>query len=154
MTTQAPGALRLKGQEVSVRVLSGDPPEPIATLTSISTFNDDTTIKLLEDGFLGEVAMRYDEILDGYGGDFEMQVTTSGWVSWLQAIEARATRQDPTIVFNVVRTDLFPDGTSLIWVYEDVKWDAIPQKIGSREDRVKVTGKFKCSQRGILQDQI
>jgi hypothetical protein len=154
MTTAAPLGPRLKGQEISVRILQGNPPEPIASLDSISTFNQETTLKLLEDGFLGEVTNRFDEILDGYGGDFEMHVTNSGWISWEQAVITKATRTDPTITFNVVRVDLFADGSSLIYVYTDVHWAAIPQKVGGRGEYLKVSSSFKCSTRPVLQDQI
>jgi hypothetical protein len=154
MTQQAPVGTRLKGQSVSIRVLSGNPPAPIATIDSISTFNDATALKLLEDGFLGEVTNRFDQVLDGYGGDFEMQTTSSGWVTFLLQKEAKATRADPTITFNVVRTDLYDDGTSLIWVYADVSWGECTQKDGGRAEFVKVGCNFKCSTRTVLLDQL
>jgi hypothetical protein len=154
MTMQAPVGARLKGQEISIRVLAGNPPEALATIDSISEFNDNTSFKLLEDGFLGEVVNRFDEVLDGYGGDFTMQVTNSGWVQFQQAIIDRATRVDPTIVFNVVRTDLFADGSSLVWVYTDAKWGEMPSKVGGRADFVKVSCNFKCSVRPVLVDQL
>lgn len=154
MTTQAPVGARLKGQEISVRVLAGNPPAILSTIDSVSEFNDDTDLKILEEGFLGESVNRFDEILNGFGGDFVMQVTTSGWVQLQNAVIQRATRQNVALVFNVVRTDLFMDGTSLIWVYTDVKWGSMPQKVGSRGDYLKVSANFKCSTRPVLQDQV
>lgn len=154
MTQQAPVGLRLKGQEINIRVVGGVTPALLASLDSIGSFNDELALKLNEDGFLGEVTNRFDEILDGYGGDFEMQLTTSAWIVFPQLIEAKATRQIPNIIFNIVRTDLFADGTSLVYVYSDVHFGAIPQKTGGRGDYVKVAVNFKTSTRKVLRDQL
>ncbi len=154
MTQQAPVGLRLKGQEISIRVVAGNPPAPLATIDSISDFNDEIAFKLLEDGFLGEVTNRFDTILDGYGGDFTMQLTDSGWIQFPQFIIAKATRQSPNLIFNVVRSDLFANGSSLVYVYSDVSWGAMPQKVGNRGEYVKVSANFKCSSRPVLRNQI
>lgn len=154
MSTQAPLGLRLKGQEISIRVLAGNPPEVLDTIDSISEFNDTTALKLLEDGFLGEVTNRFDEILDGFGGDFSMQTTSSGWIALEQAIIRRATREDPTLIFNIVKTDLYADGSSIIKVFTDVKWGEMPTKVGGRGEFAKISANFKCSTRPVLQDQL
>lgn len=144
--------LRLKGQEVSIRIVKdGAPVEPI---NSVASFNDNTNLEIKEDGFLGEVVNRQDEILNSYSGDFEFQVNTSQWITLKQAIESKAKRDTPAVVFNIVRTDLFANGQSLIITYMDVHWGAMPQTIGSRGDFVKVKAEFKCSEQAVQVDAV
>jgi hypothetical protein len=143
---------RLKGQEVSIRVVLES--NEVRSIDSISSFNDEVALEIKEDGFLGEVANRFDEILNGFGGDFETHLASSGWIFLVNAIIDRAQRRRPAIVFNVVRTDLFADGTSLVYTYKDVKWGSIPQTLGSRGDFVKAKFMFKCTERPVQQDSV
>lgn len=136
---------RLKGQEVSIRVT--DNSRLVASLDSISSFNDNMDLETKSDGFLGETVNRFDEVLNGYGGDFEMQTTSANWILWQQRIRDRATRRNPGIRFNVIRTDLYANGTSLVITYGDVKWGAQPTTIGGRGEFVKVKATFVCSNR-------
>lgn len=138
---------RLKGQEISIRCLQDG--QLIVSLDSIASFNDEVALEIKEDGFLGEPTNRFDEILNGYGGDFEMQVTNTGYLGWQAAIIARAQRRTPGIVFNVVRTDLYPSGDSAIFTYRDVKWGAMPTSVGARGEYQKIKAAFKCSDRAV-----
>ncbi len=141
MTTSA----RLKGQEISIRVLQDG--NLIASIDSIATFNEEIDLEIKSDGFLGESVNRFDEILNGFGGDFEMQCTGTGYLAWQEAIIARAQRRTPNIKFNVMRTDLYPNGDSAIFTYKDVHWGAMPSSIGARGEFVKVKANFKCGER-------
>lgn len=143
---------RLKGQEVSIRIIQDG--NVANSIDSVGTFGDTTDFEIKSDGFLGEPVNRFDEILNGYGGDFEIQVTTSAWILLQQSIRARATRQNPTIVFNIVRTDLFPSGDSLIITYSDVHWGEQPTSIGGRGEYVKIKAAFKCSERDEQLNQL
>lgn len=136
---------RLKGQEVSIRVVTDGTTD--ATIDSVSNFNDEVALELKEAGYLGETVNRFDEILNGFGGDFEANITKADWNLLVTAIVNRARRITPTTVFNVVRTDLFPNGDSAIYVYSDVKWGPVPTAIASRGDYVKPKLQFKCSER-------
>lgn len=138
---------RLKGQEVEIRVISGS--NLVQTISSIGSFNDNTKFELKEDGFLGEVVNRYDEILNGYGGDFEFQVNDANWYLFQQQIADRATRKNPSLVFNIIRTDFFANGSTAVVTYTDVKWGGMPQSIGSRGDFVKVRAEFATSERKV-----
>lgn len=144
--------LRIKGQEVSIRIIQDG--AEVTTIDSIGAFNTETSFELKEDGFLGEPTNRFDEVLNGFGGDFEQQFTSSGWIRFAQAVEDRATRRNPAIVFNIVRTDLFPDGSSIVYTYQDVKWGPISDSIGARGDFVKGRASFKCSQRDVQRDAV
>lgn len=149
----APGQ-RLKGQEVSIRVLQSG--NVLQSIDSVSSFNEEVDLEIKSDGFLGEPVNRFDEVLNGYGGDFEMQTTNSNWIRLQQAIIARAQRTPGSIAttFNVIRTDLYENGDSNVFAYVDVKWGGMPTTIGARGEYVKVKGSFKCSNRGVQTNQL
>jgi len=138
---------RIKGQEVGIRIVTDAVTE--ASIDTVSSFNDAVALELKEAGYLGEVVNRFDEILNGFGGDMEINITRGDWVFLVQRIVDRATRKTPNTVFNVVRTDLFPNGDSAIFVYSDVKWGEIPTTVASRGDYVKPKLQFKCSDRAV-----
>jgi hypothetical protein len=140
-------AQRLKGQEVSVKIIQAG--LVIDSIDSISAFNESIALELKEQGYLGETVNRFDEILNGYGGDFEFHVNKASWHQLTLAIISRATREQPDLVFNVVRTDFYPNGDSVISTYQDVKWGPIPTSIASRGDYVKPRMEFRCEERPI-----
>lgn len=138
---------RLKGQEVSVRVIQAG--TVIGSIDSVSSMNDTVGLETKEDGFLGETVNRFDEVLNGFGGDFEFQVNRANWEDLVKAILDRATRLTPDVSFNIIRTDFFPNGDTNIYVYTDVHFGAIPTSIPSRGDYVKPRLEFKCSERPV-----
>lgn len=144
--------LRLKGQEVSIRIVQDG--GEVTSIDSISSFNDEAKLEIKEDGFLGEPTNRFDDIHNGFSGDFEMHLTSSAWVKWQRAIIDRAQRRRPGIVFNVVRTDLYADNSSIVFTYKDVKWGGMPTSMGSRGDFVKVRANFACSERSEQENSL
>lgn len=138
---------RIKGQEVSVRVVTDGVVD--LTIDTVSNLNEQTNLRLLEQGYLGEIVNRFDEILDGFGGDMEINVTRAAWIQLELAIVSRAQRKTPFTVFNVIVTDLYPNGESTVKVYQDVKWGELPKSIASRGDYVKPKLQFKCSERAV-----
>lgn len=145
-------AQRLKGQEVSIRVIQGG--NVVNELSIISSFNDAVALEIKENGYLGETVNRFDEILNGYGGDFESHLNRAAWNSFVQAVIDRAQRRTPDVQFNVVRVDFFPNGDSSVYTYTDVYWGNIPTTVASRGDYVKVRGEFKCSERPVQVNQL
>jgi hypothetical protein len=143
---------RLKGQEVSIRVIQAG--TTVKELDSIASFNDNTVFEIKEDGFLGESVNRFDTTLSGYGGDFEFQTTGSKYWNLILAIEKKATREDPTLIFNVVRTDFYANGQSAVITYSDVSWGAFPTNVPKRDDFVKIKAEFKTSKRTIQIDAV
>ena len=138
---------RLKGQELSIRIVNDGTTD--ATIDSVANFNDEVALEIKEAGYLGETVNRFDEILNGHGGDMEINITKANWNQLVTAIINRARRITPSTVFNVVRTDLFPNGDSAIYVYSDVKWGPLPTSVASRGDYVKPKLQFKCSERQV-----
>ncbi len=137
--------LRLKGQEIEVRVISGS--ELVTTINNITSFNDNVELELKQDGFLGEVTDRYDDISKGFKGDFETHMSTSAIHQFTELILQRAQRLNAGLQFNIIRTDFFSDGTTALITYPDVKWGPIPTSIGSRSDYAKMKLSFGCSDR-------
>lgn len=135
--------LRLRGQEIKVVVLTDG--SKVTELNSISNVSDEPEIAIQQDGFLGEIADRVDSIFHVHGGSFEMQVNTANWVLFRNAIISKAQRLTTT-VFNVVRVDIFADGTSIIYTYSNVSFGSPPQNAGGRAEFVKVKLTFKCSE--------
>lgn len=138
---------RLKGQEVEIRVIAAG--TVVQEIAAISSFNDNVKFELKEDGFLGETTNRYDEVLNGFAGDLEFQVTQATWYEFVERIIARAKRDTPEVVFNMIRTDFFSNGQSAIVSYEDVHWGPLPTSVPSRGDFVKPRLEFGCSTRSV-----
>lgn len=143
---------RLKGQEVSIRII--DAGSVVAAIDTVSTFNDGVDLEIKEAGYLGEFTNRFDEVLNGFSGDLETNLTRADSATLDDAIIAKAKRESPALVFNVIRTDFFPNGDSNIYTYEDVHWGQIPTTIGARGDFVKKKYQFKCSERTVATNQL
>lgn len=136
---------RIKGQEISVRVVQAG--NVINSIDSISAFNDSVALELKEEGYIGETVNRFDEILNGYGGDFEFTVHRGDWNDLVKAITDRAERVTPDVQFNVVRVDFYPNGDTVTYTYSNVFWGPIPTSVASRGDYVKPRMEFRCSER-------
>lgn len=136
---------RIKGQEVSVRVVQDG--VVVQEIDSVANLNETTSLELKEAGYLGETTNRFDEILNGFGGDMEINITRASWIGLELAIISRARRETPNTVFNVVVTDLFPNGDSLVKVYQNVFWGELPKSVAGRGDYVKPKLQFKSSER-------
>lgn len=136
---------RLKGQEVSIRIVKNS--VVVTEIDSIANLNESTMLEIKEAGYLGETTNRFDEVLNGFGGDMEINITRANWINLELAIIARARRETPGTVFNVIVTDLYPNGESLVKVYSDVFWGEMPKSVPGRGDYVKPKLQFKCSER-------
>lgn len=138
---------RIKGQEVSIRVI--DTGNVVSSIDSVSSFNEEMKSEIKEDGFLGESTNRFDDIHNGYGGDFEFQFRRADWTDFQLRVQARQERRTPNIIFNVVKTDLYPDGSTSVFTYIDVKWGPMTAGTGARGDFVKGKAQFACSKRTV-----
>lgn len=143
-------ALRLRGEEIQIRVVSGT--EIVTTLSSISNFTDSMVLEIKSDGFLGEAFDRYDETFSGYKGSFETQVSTPDVLQFHEKVRARATRQDPTLVFNIIKTMFFASGETAIVTFKDVKWGPIDDSTGGRKEYSKQKYDWACSERDLHTD--
>lgn len=143
---------RLKGQEVEIRLTQAG--TPVSSVSAIGSFNDAVMLETKQDGFLGETVDRFDDVLKGYSFDLEFQISNAAWIDMQNAIIDRATRKTPDVVFNVIRTDFYSNGDTLIFTYKDVKFGPQPTSIGNRGDFVKVKLEGKCSERSTKKNAL
>lgn len=145
--------LRIRGQEIQIKVTSAG--SVAAEVSSnIGSFNNEHGFAIKQDGFLGEPTDRFDQTIDAHSGDFEFQLNKASWVNIVKAIEKKAKRQDTTLVFNVIRTDIFADGSTNVYTWSDVSWGPISESVGGRAEFVKVKASFKTSDRDIATNAI
>jgi hypothetical protein len=137
-------AQRIKGQEVTIVILRGGIVE--AELTDIMNFNIETDIELIQQGYLGEVADRFDEVYKGTKFDFEMHVHSQDFFVFQQAIIDRAQRVTPDIQFNISFSLAFPNGQTPSITLPDCFFGPIPKGSGSRTEYVKTKISGACSQ--------
>lgn len=117
-------------------------------LQAVGSFNDEVKLEIKEDGFLGEPTNRVDQILNGYGGDLEVQVNSPSYLTFVASVEAKGKREAFPI-FNVVQTQLYANGQTAVITYPDVSWGAIPTSVGGRPEYAKVKLPFACSDRTV-----
>jgi hypothetical protein len=134
---------RLKGQEVQVQVVVGG--QLSDAFTAIASFSDTMKMESMEAGYLGEVTNRTDDIFNGWDGTLSMHVSKQKWMEFQALIKARAQRAQPDLVFNLVRTDFYPNGETPTRTYKDVAFGAEPTNVASRGDYVSVDVPFMCS---------
>jgi hypothetical protein len=75
-----------------------------------------------------------------------MQVHSSAWMTLQAQVQAKAKRTQPDLVFNVIRTDFYSDGSSATRTYLDVAWGPNPTSVASRGDYVKISWDFSCDE--------
>jgi hypothetical protein len=134
---------RARGQEVVVMVTRGAQLE--AEFTDVMSFNAEDTFELKEQGFLGQKSKQYDTIYNGSKFDLEMQLHSTDWWKFKAAVRAKATREQPDIVFNISTLLEFDNGQSALVTFPDVSFGPMPENVPAREDYVKVKLSGACS---------
>ncbi len=127
---------RVKGQELSINVVSGGVLED--TFTAISDFESEDKLEIIEKGYLGEKTNRHDEIYNGAKGSFSMHLTTQDFYRFKKKVRDRAKRITPDVQFNITKTLFFPNGDAPTTTFADVKFGPIPEKVSARNDYVQV----------------
>ncbi len=143
---------RLLGQDTTIRVIQDG--VMVAEIAAIGNFDGSIDLEIKEDQFLGRKAADFSDVFNGYSGGLEFQTATAGWTEFADAVIARATREDPSAVFNVVRQDLYADGTSNVFTYLDVAWGPLPENFSGRKEFAKFKLAFKCSERPTSTNQL
>lgn len=135
---------RLKGQEVQIQVIQGG--QVVTAFNAIGSFNDTQKSEKIEQGYLGETTNRHDDIFNGFDGSFTFHMENSSWTNFSAAMIARQRRQQPELVFNIVRTDFFPNGETFTRTYLDVMFGPLPNSISDRGSYVEGTIDFSCDE--------
>lgn len=134
---------RLRGQEVQLLVLDGA--NRVEEIKAIGSYDVASKYEIQQDGFIGETTDEYDFIYSGESGSFKFQINSSKWARFKARINAKARRVQPTLTFNIVRVQLFANGSSLTTTYQNVAWGEIAESGGSRRDFVSLNMPFACS---------
>lgn len=134
---------RARGQEVTVLITRGSVLE--AEFTDVLSFNAEDTFELKEQGFLGQKSKKYETIYNGSKFDLEMQLHSTDWWKFKQAVRAKATREQPDLVFNISGLVEFDNGQSALVTFPDVAFGPMPENVPQREDYVKVKLSGACS---------
>lgn len=140
----------LEGQEIRIRAVQDD--QEVAFLKFVTSFNDSEDREIKQADYLGENAARFTDLFVGYSGDLEFHVNVGAWNDWESAKTARAKRETPAAVFEIVRIDLFSSGDNVTYTYKDVAFGATSTAAASRGEKVKVKTSFKCTERDVQQN--
>lgn len=137
-------AQRIKGQEVSLGFTG--PNGSVNVGEAVQSFEAELDIQTLEEGYLGEVANRYDDIFNGVSGTVKVHMESSDWFRFTQAVQDRAQRRTAAGgKFSATATFAFPSGQRFRLTFEDIFFGALPVSSGGRAEYVTATVAWKCS---------
>lgn len=137
-------AQRLKGQETKMICTGPDGVEQ--GLIDIKSLNLVVDMEILEEALLGETVNRFDDILNGFGGDFEAQIENRLWMDWIGRMTDRAARRLPAASqFNVTTALALSSGLRPRLLFEDVFWGQTGLRVASRKEYVTIRSEWKCS---------
>ena len=124
---------RLRGQEVTIRLSRENAIE--ATITAFKDFTLTFKGRILEEGYLGETNLRYDDISDGVGGSFNVTAESQDLFILMEFIRARQERQIDVRTSRVNATGrfAFPNGDRPRMFVKDMKFGETPINIGGRD---------------------
>jgi len=143
---------RIKGQEVTVRITRQGVPE--VTVTAIKDITIQFDMATIEEGYLGETTMRKDDIFNGVSGSMTIDAESQDLFELIEFIKLRAQR-DPSIPvansrINATATFAFPNGQRPRIIVRDMKFDAIPIAVSSRDSFVNASLSFKAEDARVL----
>lgn len=139
---------RIRGQEVVVYVVAEDGIK--ASLSDVRSFTFTPKFKKLEEQYLGETTMRYDELFDGVDFDMELHIQDPGVMDFVSEIRARAVDRTSKAKFNIQADIQYASGQPKRVILMDCFFENMPFNVGSRSDYVtfKLTG--SCSDFQVL----
>lgn len=141
--------LRIKGQETAVTVTG-----PLGSedgFKAVQSFEAEFLLNILEEGYLGEVAPRFDEIFMGASGTMDVHLEDPQYLAFVRRVLDRATRRNPgTVQFQIVTSMEFPGGDRVRVVFEDVKFGNLPTRNPGRDEYVSATVEWRCTRASIL----
>jgi hypothetical protein len=135
---------RIKGQDTTLTIFRSGQMEN--TLTDVVSFNATFKFEKLPQRYLGETTIRYDEIFGGVEGKVKLHLHSEAFTLYIQAVEARARRQQPTTVFNFTTTLTFPNGDSPVFTFPDVKFGDIPLDVPGGKEFVSIDLDWSCEE--------
>ena len=133
---------RIKGQEVIISIIVDG--ELQTRIDSIQDASIEFDLEILNEGYLGETADRYDEIFNGVSFECSYHLSNQQALILAQAIANKAQRRAGGAVrIDVAGTFAFPNGDFPSLLLPDLSFGAIPFDVGGRGEYVKgsLTGK-------------
>ena len=135
---------RLKGQEATISFVGPTGDED--GLQDVVSFEAELDVEILEEGFLGETANRYDDIFNGVSGRVEIQIESEAYFRFQQRVQDRAQRRSPAAGKFIAKASFrFPSGNRFRLTFEDIFFGPLPIRAPSRRDYVTATIQWKGS---------
>lgn len=136
---------RIKGQETVVTVMLDGQLQ--ARIDSISDAEVTFELEILEEGYLGETANRFDSIFNGMTIRAVGHLTNIQLIELANAIVQRAQRRAGGAVrIDMALSLVFPGGDLITIAIPDVQFQSIPVADGGREEYVQWTLEAKASE--------
>jgi hypothetical protein len=140
---------RIKGQEVAMSILQDG--QLLTRIETISSSTIEFELDQLEEGYLGEVSMRYDSIFNGVSVALKGHMTNMQAIDLAQAIVARAQRRSGGAVrIDVVGSFAFPNGDFPTICISDVYFESVPFEIGGRDEYLEFSLSGKASEFSVI----
>ena len=137
-------AQRAKGSDVTLTILMDGQPQ--VRIDTISSCTATYMQEILEAGYLGEDADRYDAIYKGMQIDIEGHCNGEQYLELADSIANKARRRSGAAIrIDVVATFNFPNGDFPTLALIDLHFGEIPIEIAGRQDHVKFSLTGKCS---------
>ena len=117
-----------------------------AAITAIRNFNLQLELKVLEEGYLGEVTNRHDDIFEGVSGSFETVPEGKDIFVLDQFLIERAQRKRDINASQVNATAKFnfPNGDAPVLLVPDMKFDPTSINTSGRDQYVAAPYSFKA----------
>lgn len=133
---------RIFGREVTLKItLDG---ELLSEITAIRSCSFETRHKIVTEGYLGEGAMRQDEILDEVGGSISINPEGPGIFDLQRVVYERSSaRSAAPPQINLMFRAQFPGGVRVKITVPDIKLDPIPLNVGGRDAYPEITLNYK-----------
>lgn len=135
MTTE-----RIKGQEYTTIIVLNSQVQD--TLTCVSDFEGEVTLEVLKKGYLGERTDRTDMVMKGAKFNYGLDTFTQDWITFVQAIQAKAQRTAPNTQINISGVFEYTNGDTPSILFGNCSFGPIPFKAGARNQFIgkKFTG--------------
>lgn len=135
---------RIKGQETTLAFTS--PQGDVENLGDVKTWDAELDIAILQEGYIGETADRFDDIYNGTKGSCELHIEAATWFRFTELVQDRSTRRSPASgKFSVTGVFNFPNGERARLTFEDVFWGPMPLRVPARGEYVTVSLSWACS---------
>jgi hypothetical protein len=138
-------AQRIKGQEVSVLIISGGTLQ--AKITEITNSEITFELEILEEGYIGRKSNDFDMIFNGMTVKMECHMSNDQAISFTQAITDRAARRTGEGArIDVVHVFEFDNGQFVSITVPNLQFQSVPISNGGRGEYVSISFEAKSSE--------